>query len=245
VKPRDLRALRQSSTLPFCGISTPSLTAQGEQRRSSFFNIERDYSFGPNGVKSWDDMMHRKQFFLGATGNSSGGYVNGATLRRVLNAPVKQILGFPGSAELRIAIEQGELDGDCGAFSSIPVDWVRDHKAHPFVRFTKERLPEIPESAVFIDDLAETKDEKDLLDVLDAEDEVGRVLVMSSQVPADRVEVIREAFNATTKDPAFLADMKKQQLPVNPLSGQAAEQIVSKMLNASPAVVARAKQFYE
>ena len=78
------------------------------------------YGFGPTGVKTWDDMMGRKAFILGATGKSAGNYINGAVLRQVFNAPVRQILGFPGSAEQRIAIERGELDGDCGSISSIP-----------------------------------------------------------------------------------------------------------------------------
>jgi len=54
------------------------------------------YGFGPNGVKSWDDMMKRKEFILGSTAKGSGNYINGATLRKVFNAPVRQILGFPG-----------------------------------------------------------------------------------------------------------------------------------------------------
>ena len=69
--------------------------------------------------------MHRKQFILGSTGKGSGNYINGATLREVFHAPVKQVLGFPGSAELRLAIEQGELDGDCGSYSSIPLEWIK------------------------------------------------------------------------------------------------------------------------
>ena len=66
------------------------------------------YGFGPKGVSSWDDMMHRQQFVLGSTGKGSGNYINGATLREVFHAPVKQVLGFPGSAEQRLAIERGE-----------------------------------------------------------------------------------------------------------------------------------------
>ena len=58
-------------------------------------NFRVCYGFGPDGVKSWDDMMHRKQFILGAAAKGSGDYVNGATLREVFAAPVKQVLGFP------------------------------------------------------------------------------------------------------------------------------------------------------
>jgi tripartite-type tricarboxylate transporter receptor subunit TctC len=203
------------------------------------------YGFGPNGVKSWDDMMKRKEFILGSTAKGSGNYINGATLRHVFNAPVRQILGFPGSAEQRIAIERGELDGDCGSFSSIPVDWVRDRKVHPFVRFTEKRPPEIPESAIFINNFAKTDEQKQILNVLNAADEVGRPFIMSKQVPADRVAIMRKAFSDTMKDPAFLAEMEKQQLPVIPVIGADAEAIVGKMMNVSPQIVAKAKEIYE
>ncbi|MEA2990829.1 MAG: hypothetical protein QOG83_3540 [Alphaproteobacteria bacterium] len=203
------------------------------------------YGFGPDGVKSWDDMMKRKEFILGSTARGSGNYINGATLRQVFNAPVRQILGFPGSAEQRIAIERGELDGDCGSFSSLPVEWVRDRKAHPFVRFTEKRPPEIPESAVFINTFATTDEQRQLLGVLNAADEVGRPFVMSKQVPAQRVAILRKAFNDTMQDKAFIAEMEKQQLPINPMTGEQAETVVGKMMNVPPRIVAKAKEIYE
>jgi tripartite-type tricarboxylate transporter receptor subunit TctC len=203
------------------------------------------YGYGPNGVKSWDDMMHRKEFVLGSTARGSGNYINGATLREVFHAPIKQILGFPGSAEQRLAIERGELDGDCGSYSSVPIEWIRDGSAHPFVRFTEQRPPEIPESAVYVGTFAKTDEQRQLLDVLDASDEVGRPFIMSKQVPAERVAIIRKAFNETMQDKDFRADMEKQQLPVNPITGDEAETIVTKMMGAPPAVVAKAKAIYE
>jgi tripartite-type tricarboxylate transporter receptor subunit TctC len=203
------------------------------------------YGYGPKGVKSWDDMMGRKEFILGSTARGSGNYINGATLREVFHAPIKQILGFPGSAEQRLAIERGELDGDCGSYSSIPVEWIRDGLAHPFVRFSERRPPEIPEGAVYVGTYAKTDEQHQLLDVLDAADDVGRPFVMSKQVPPDRVAIMRKAFNETMKDKEFLADTEKLQLPVNPLTGEEAEAVVARMMQAPPAVVAKAKSIYE
>ncbi|MGD0025908.1 MAG: hypothetical protein ABSC37_15040 [Xanthobacteraceae bacterium] len=203
------------------------------------------YGYGPNGVKSWDDMMHRKQFILGSTGKGSGNYVNGATLREVFHAPVKQVLGFPGSADMRLAIERGELDGDCGSFSSIPLDWIKDGLAHSFVRFSRDRPPEIPESAVYIGTFATSDEQRQLLRLLDGGDEVGRPFIMSRQVPADRVGIIRKAFDETMQDPSFLADMAKQQLPVHPLTGEQAETIVNEIMSVPPQIVAEAKPLYD
>ncbi|MGH6768386.1 MAG: Bug family tripartite tricarboxylate transporter substrate binding protein [Xanthobacteraceae bacterium] len=203
------------------------------------------YGYGPKSVKTFADLMKRQQFIMGSTAKGAGNYINGATLRVVFKAPVKQIVGFPGSAEQRIAIERGELDGDCGSFHSIPRNWVRDKKIHPFVRFTEQRRPEIPESAVFINTFAKSEEQKQLLDMLNAADDVGRPVIMSGQVPKDRVAILRKAFNETMKDPAFLADMKKQQLPSTPLTGEEAEKVVAKMTQAPPKIVAEARKVFE
>jgi tripartite-type tricarboxylate transporter receptor subunit TctC len=204
------------------------------------------YGYGDNGVKTWDELMNRKKpFIIGSTAKGAGNYINGATLRVVFHAPIKQIVGFPGSAEQRIAIERGELDGDCGSFNSIPQAWVRDKKIHAFVRMSEQKLPEIPDSAVFINKFAKSKEQIQLLDMLNAADDVGRPVIMSDQVPKDRLAIMRKAFDDTMKDPGFLADMKKQQLPATPLTGAEAEKIVAKMTDAPPNIVEQAKKVFE
>ncbi len=202
------------------------------------------YGYGPKGIKSWDELMHR-QFIIGSTGKGSGNYINGATLRIVFHAPVKQVLGFPGSAEQRLAIEQGELDGDCGSYSSIPPDWIKKGLDHPFVRFIEQRPPEIPEQAAYIGTFATSAAQRQLLRVLDGGDEVGRPFIMSKQVPADRLAIMRKAFDETMKDPAYLADMAKEQLPVHPLTGDEAEKIVGELIAAPANVIAQAKPLYQ
>jgi tripartite-type tricarboxylate transporter receptor subunit TctC len=204
------------------------------------------YGYGPNGIKSWDQLMHGgKQFIIGSTGKGSGNYINGATLRIVFHAPVKQVLGFPGSAEQRLAIEQGELDGDCGSYSSIPIDWINKGLVHPFVRFIAKRPEEIPQSAAFIGTFATSDEQRQLLRVLNGGDEVGRPFIMSKQVPADRLAIIRKAFDETMTDPGFVADMAKGKLPVHPLAGEEAEKIVNELVSAPPSVAAEAKPIYE
>jgi tripartite-type tricarboxylate transporter receptor subunit TctC len=204
------------------------------------------YGYGPNGISSWDQLMHsKKPFIIGSTGKGSGNYINGATLREVFHAPVKQVLGFPGSAEQRLAIEQGELDGDCGSYSSIPIDWIKKGLVHSFVRFIKDKPPEIPESAAFIGDFASSDQQRQLLRVLNGGDEVGRPFIMSKQVPADRLAIVRQAFDETMKDPGFLADMAKEELPVHPLSGAQAEQIVNELASVPANIVALAKPIYQ
>lgn len=204
------------------------------------------YGFGPNGVKSWHELMARKQFVLGASAKGNAAYINEATLRDVFNAPIKIVLGYKGRNDQQIAIENGELDGDCGSMSSSPQAWIRDKKLHPFVRFTKFRPAEIPESATYIGDIATTEEQKELLSVLNAADELGRTFIMSKQVPAQQVRIMRDAFNKVMKDKELLAEAAKLHMPVNPLTGEQAQAVVERMMSsASPAVIAKAKAIYE
>ena len=204
------------------------------------------YGYGDKAITSWDQLMHGgKQFIIGSTGKGSGNYINGATLRIVFKAPVKQVLGFPGSAEQRLAIEQGELDGDCGSYSSIPVDWIKKGLAHSFVRFIKDKPPEVPDSAKFIGDFATSDQQRQLLRLLNGGDEVGRPFIMSKQVPADHLAIIRQAFDETMKDKDFLADMAKQELPVHPLTGQQAEKTIEELTGVPPDIVKLAKPIYD
>ena len=68
---------------------------------------------------------------------------------------------------------------------------------------------------------------------------MARPLVLPPDVPADRVAALREAFAATMKDPAFLAEAKKTGLEINPVTGPQIEAILASIFSASPDVVER------
>ena len=106
-------------------------------------------------------------------------------------------------------------------------------------------MADLPENVPFVGSFAKTAEQKQILDVLGAADEVGRPFVMSKQVPAERLATMRKAFDETMQDKEFLADMDKQQLPVSPIDGEKAEAIVAKMMDAPPAVVAKGKAIFE
>ena len=190
------------------------------------------YAWHASGVKTWDDLMKRDEYIMGGTAKGTGSYVNGAIMRNVFGAKIKTILGYPGSAEQRLAIERGELDGDCGSWSSIGQDWIKGNKIVPFVRFSPVRTPDIPESVPFIGEFAKTQEQKDLLNMLIAAGELGRPYIISKQVPAERRQILLKAFDALMEDKQFLADADKTKLPVNPATGGEAEKIIDAIYQA-------------
>lgn len=208
-------------------------------------SITRDfrvcYMWGATGVKDWDGVANRKEVIFGATNKGTGSYINGAILRNVFDMKIRHILGFPGSAEQRLAIERGELDGDCGSWSSIPDKWISDKKIYPFVLFSPVRTPDIPKDIPYIGTFAKTDLQKTLLDILSAAGELGRPYIMSRQTPADRLKAIRQAFDATMQDKAFLADAAKQQLPVVPVDAKEASEIVERIYKFPPEMISKAR----
>jgi len=196
------------------------------------------YASTVSGIKTWDEMMARKEFLIGNTARGSNAYVNGAILRKVFRAPVRQISGYPGSNEQRLALERGELEGNCGSWTAIPQDWIVNHKINALLRFSPKRPADMPASVPFVNDLATTQEQKDLLDILNGSGELGRPFIVSKQVPPERVTALRAALEAMLKDDAFLAEAQKQNLLLDPVSGEEAEKIIA-TIYAAPAELNR------
>ena len=200
------------------------------------------YSWHTSPIKSWDDLVKGGEFIMGATGTNTGNYVNGAVLRNLFGLKVRQITGFPGSNEMRLAIERGELHGDCGSWSSVTPDWIKTKRVIPIVSFTTRRLPDMPADLPYIGDFAKTEEQKQVLDIVIAAGELGRPYIVSKLVPAARLAMLRAAFDKTMTDAGFLAEAKKQDLPVDPASAQEAEKILTVIYSAPAQYVEKAKE---
>ncbi|MGE0650989.1 MAG: Bug family tripartite tricarboxylate transporter substrate binding protein [Alphaproteobacteria bacterium] len=202
------------------------------------------YMWHKTGIKSWDDLVKRPQVTLGATSKTSGSYLDGALIRNVFGVKVKQIIGYPGSAEQRLAIERGELDGDCGSYESIPEAWIKGK----LINVTHRNSKLAPEgvSAPYIIDLAKTDEQKKVLSVVLSINDIFRPFVVSRQVPADRLKALRAALMAVLKDKAFMADAEKSKRTiVGAVTGEEADAIVAEMYRTPPALIKKAAEAIE
>ena len=203
------------------------------------------YAWGATGIKTFGDMMKRKQFLIGTTAKGSNAYVNGAILRNVFKAPVRQIAGYPGSNEQRLALERGELEGNCGSWTAMPQDWLVNRKINALLRFSATRPADMPADVPYVLDLAKTPEHKAVIDILNSPGELGRPFIVARQVPPKRVAILRAALQATLKDEAFLADAKKQSLLLDPVAGEEAEKITRQIYAAPPDLIRKAKEVLE
>jgi tripartite-type tricarboxylate transporter receptor subunit TctC len=233
------------------GLITESLL-KAEKLRFKFSevafvgSITRDlracYAWGATGIRSWDDLKRAKQFNLGAPAPGTSSFINASMLKNLFGIAVHQVTGYAGSAQTRLAIERGELDGDCGAWSSVPQDWVANNKINPLLKFTRLPIPGLAGDVPYAGDLAPSEETRNVLDLLTAPDALGRPYVVSRQVRPARLAMLRTAFDKTMADAQFLAEAEKLDLPVSgAVEGSQAEAIIAAIDAASPALVARAR----
>jgi tripartite-type tricarboxylate transporter receptor subunit TctC len=205
-------------------------------------SVRMCYFWHGTGIKTWEDLNRPQPITMGATGVNSGNYNDIAILKNLFKRNVRAILGYPGRAEGHLAIERGELDGECGTPDGMPEGWLRDKKVNIVVKMVNKPNADIPDTVPWIGKYAASEEDLQVLGVLMAANELGRPIIVSKQVPPDRLQALRAAFDATMQDKEFLAMSEKQDLPANqPAGGEEAEQIVAKLYQVPPAVAERAK----
>ncbi|HEY4133715.1 MAG TPA: hypothetical protein VGO34_00740 [Alphaproteobacteria bacterium] len=200
------------------------------------------YTWGTKGIKNFDDLLKRDQVIMGDTGAGSSAYVNQKMLQQIFGMKLKQVLGYPGSAEKRIAIERGELDGDCTSWTSTPEDWLRDKKIDVVVRFQEHATHGLPESVPYAGDRITDPNKKKLFELLNAPADIGRPYILSKDVPADRLKILRDSFAKTMKDPQFNAEADKMQLIIEPIDGDQVQKMLQELYSTPPDMVAAAKE---
>jgi len=195
-------------------------------------------------VKSFDDLFKR-EVTIGATGPSATTAQHAYALRNVLGAKIKVILGYTGTAPIRLAMEKGEVDGMCSFWASLAIgpqaQDVKAGKLRPIVQMGAKKEPAFG-NAAWVFDYAKKPEDRTVLEFIFGQTEVTRPFAAPPGVPADRVEAMRAAFMATMKDPAFLADAKKAKLLVDPMDAKETEAAFRRMLSAPKDVVARAEK---
>jgi len=194
------------------------------------------------GVKSLAELKTRSRVHMGLTGMGSSSDTNQRILKNIFGVRIQQVAGYPGSAEQRIAIERGELDGDCGAWSSIPPEWIEGRKIVPVVRSAPATAPDMPPDVPYSVDIAPSERDRAVLRMLLASAQVGRPFIAAQAVPAERVRILRDAFNATMRDPQFVAEAQKLRLPISPKTGEEALKIVEEIYATPDDIVAAARK---
>jgi hypothetical protein len=162
-------------------------------------------------------------------------------LRNLFGVKLKQVQGYTGSADKRLAVERGEIDGDCGGWTSVPEDWLRERKITVMIRLSPTLVAGMDKSVPWGGDLTKNASERGIYDFLVAPERLGRLFMVSGKVPSDRVAALRKAFDAMVADPEFLVEAEKMKLLVTPMTADVVTRHVAELYATPPEIVAKAK----
>jgi tripartite-type tricarboxylate transporter receptor subunit TctC len=191
-------------------------------------------------VKSIKDLFE-SELIIGNTGVGTGTYSYPKALNGMLGTKFKLISGFPSSTDVFLAMERGEVDGICESLDSVigkRPDWIATKKVNVLFQGGAEPNPEL-KGVPFVVDLARNAGEKQAIEFLYAGQGIGRPFVAPPDLPADRLKMLRDAFNATMKDADFIADVKKQKLDLEPEDGEHLAALIKKIYATPKPIVER------
>lgn len=196
-------------------------------------------------IRRIEDAKER-EFVAGATGPGSPTTFYPRIMNTLLGTRFKVVAGYPGSNELDLAIEKGEVSGRVVGWSSLKItgDFVATGKARVLLQFGLRKAPDLP-NVRLLQELAGNDKHRAIFEYLCLVPAMGRPFFMPSGTPIERVAALRVAFAATMRDPAFLEEASRSKLEVSPVAGADLVALVRRMFNASPDVLAAAKAAME
>jgi tripartite-type tricarboxylate transporter receptor subunit TctC len=194
-------------------------------------------------IKTWNDMLTNLAT-VGGEGSGSDPDIFSAMIKNAFGAKLKLVSGYPGTAEVALAIERGEVDGRCGwSWSSLKLlkpDWIADKKVNLITQLALKKSPELP-NVPLIFEFATTARQRQILRLVLSRQSMARPFAAPPDLPADRKAALRQAFDRTLADPEFLAEAKQRGLEVNPVTGSEIDRLVGELYQTPPEVIAETR----
>jgi tripartite-type tricarboxylate transporter receptor subunit TctC len=192
------------------------------------------------GVSSVDD-ARKQEIVAGASGKGAITFTLPAIMNEVLGTKFKIVTGYTGGNQINLAMERGEVQARNNTWSSWKAtkpDWLRDNKISVIVQ-AGPRASDL--KAPSLEDLAKTDEDRQLVELVVSGTQLGRPLATTPGVPEERLRALREAFFATMKDPEFIEEARNLNFDVEPVSGDALQRAVTKILSTPKSIADRAR----
>lgn len=197
---------------------------------------------GITTTEKW--MASKTPVKLGGVGLGSSPESTARILKVALGLPIQVVSGYKGTADIRLAAEGGELAGACWAWDSMKATWRKGLDAGDVVvvlQAVGKGFPDLPTVPLAIN-LAKTDEARRLIQVgVHHTGAFARPFVLPPGTPKERVGILRKAFQETLKDQAFLAEIEKARLGLDPVTGEELEKMVAELFTLDPALVAKLK----
>src|SRR6185503_8090985 len=241
------------------GIGAPTaaldekLGTQGVRFKTAEFNwigrvdslINIVFLWHTSPVKTVADAM-KMESKLSGTGVGSTVSIYPTVMNNVLGTKFKLIMGYKGSNAAQLAVERGEVEGHSTSWTAVKVahpDWRPEKKINIIVQFALKKHPELADVPTVVE-LAKTDEQRQILRAVMNATEIGTAFFTTPNTPKDRVEALRRAFDATMKDPEFLAEARKANLTVGPMRGEELQKLVGEVAAIKPDIVEKVRAAY-
>lgn len=231
-------------------MSSQALGVGGVQFDTRRFMWVGNTTSAPNVVNAWHTTGVRSIADVQTRGLVVGAPVGtaGVIYPEVMNALIgtkfKIVTGYPGGNEVNIAMERGEVEGrgsnSWASWKSTKPHWLAEKKLNILVQVGLKRHPDLPDVPLLLE-LARNEADRQVLTFISADTAVSRSVVTTPDTPSERVDALRRAFDATMRDPQFLADAAKSKMDISPMAGEEAQKIADSIVDTPAAVVDRAK----
>jgi tripartite-type tricarboxylate transporter receptor subunit TctC len=202
-------------------------------------------AWGASPFKTIKDAQ-RETMIVAGTGAGSDTDTWPVILNEIIGTKFKLVTGYQGTQETVIAIERGEAHGRCtfslSAIKTAKPDWLRDKKINVLTQLAFEKHKSFP-NAPLIYDLVSKPDDRQLLDLMIGPSAMARPFAAPPGLPPKIATMLRRAFDATMKDPAFLAEADKIQAEILPTTGEDVQKLVTRLYGTPKPVVDRVKKF--
>jgi tripartite-type tricarboxylate transporter receptor subunit TctC len=188
-----------------------------------------------------------KEIVMGAQAPGSTQFDYPVLANKLFGFKFKVVTGYESTPKIHLAMESGEVHGTIANWSTLKAinpGWIADKKIRIIAQWALKKNPELADVPLFLD-LAKTDAERAALELMLARLEYGRPFFLPPNVPAPRLEALRRAFDATMKDPAYLAEADKLKIEVDPLSGAEVAALVEQVSRTPADTVARVRTAME
>lgn len=168
-------------------------------------------------------------------------------LRAVLNLPLRIVTGYKGTADMRLAVEGGEISGLCGiSVASVRATWKKQLEtgdAAIVLQNAPQPHPDLPTNIPLAINLAKTEEARQLINSgIHAPSAITYAYSAPPGTPHDRIQILRRGFWNTTKDPEFLAEAGKANLDVSSIQGEEVAKLISGLFRLEPKILSRLKE---
>jgi tripartite-type tricarboxylate transporter receptor subunit TctC len=197
--------------------------------------------WGTTGIKTIADAKG-KEIKFGSSGGDVSERLYANLLNKMLGTDFVAVAGYSGSSEIALAMERGEIPAFVGWYwagmKRTKPEWLTQHLVNVLVQFGIAPNPDMA-GIPFIMDLLQKPEDRQVMKLALSNLSMARPFATPPHVPAERLAVLRTAFDATVKDPAFLADAAQQQLDITVFTGTQIDTLLKDIYATPPELVAR------